>query len=105
MNSAEFKELSANEKIRALTGIMRTTGDDRKDRDMFITLLTLCNLIVRVEMGDAEMAFLNETIDRYFPPVTTVEDLIKEVQAMAEKEAKPEVDEYAHLTQETIYDQ
>lgn len=91
MTGQEFKALDALNKIRTLSGIIMLTGDDKKDANRMITLLTLCNLIVRVELGDADMEFLNETIDRYFPPVTSAEELMDEVKKLADN--KEESDE------------
>ncbi len=60
MNRNDFKNLTPMEQIRALTGIIPN------ELNSAIIRLALINLITRVEAGDADKEFLNETIDKSF---------------------------------------
>lgn len=66
MSADEFKALPNWEKVRAISGIMPLSGDDKRDLNQMISRLTLICLISRVEAGDADVDFLNEQIDRSF---------------------------------------
>lgn len=67
MTSSEFKALTALQKIQALTGIMKLTGDHEQDVSILTTRCVVINLICRVEAGEASADFLDSTIDKIFP--------------------------------------
>lgn len=62
MNNVDFKALGSWDKIRTLTGMVPD------DKESMAGRIALCCLISRVELGDAEPAFLDQIIDKYLPP-------------------------------------
>jgi hypothetical protein len=60
MNATEFKELPNWEKVRTLSGMFTQDVGDMSNR-----LAIIC-LISRVEVGDANVEFLNSVIDKAF---------------------------------------
>lgn len=60
MTSTEFKALSNWDKVRTLSGMFTDNAEDMSNR-----LAIIC-LIARVELGDADVNFLNGVIDKAF---------------------------------------
>lgn len=74
MNRVEFKALNNWEKVRTLTGMIPD------DRESMLGRLALSCLISRVELGDADPDFLDETIDKYLPPADGEEDVPEQLE-------------------------
>jgi hypothetical protein len=60
MTKDEFKSMSPLEQIRVLSGIFV------QDERIMMSHLVLINLITRVELGDADMDFLDSQLDKAF---------------------------------------
>jgi hypothetical protein len=66
MDAIAFKKLTNWEKVRALSGIIPQSGDEKQNNAILTQRLALICLISRVEAGDSSEVILHNIIEKLF---------------------------------------